>query len=301
MAWDDAERTALVALLRNRPKGVKYSDVVAEVSLTESALHVWESHYPADLLAKPEALTTAERDIETWRAAGLGFMTFLDADYPPQLRSVHDLPPVLFHRGRLVSSDVAVSVVGSRTASAKGLSIAREVALGLVDRGVTVTSGLARGIDTAAHTATLERGGRAVAVIGTGINRYYPAENRALQDEVARTGLLLSQFWPDAPGGKHTFPMRNSVMSGYGRATIVVEAGEFSGARTQAKAAVAHGRPVILTNLVVAANKWAKELVGQPGVHVAAGTAEVMSLVEALINEPGRIEALLTPVSTGWG
>jgi DNA processing protein len=208
---------------------------------------------------------------------------------------------VLFHRGTLVSGDVAVSVVGSRNASAQGLSIARSVAVGLVDRGISVVSGLARGIDTAAHTATLEAGGRAVAVIGTGIARYYPAENRDLQDRVASEGLLLSQFWPDAPPGKHTFPMRNSVMSGYGRATIVVEAGEHSGARIQARRAVAHGRPVILTELVVRANNWAQALVGQPGVHVADSTATVMSLVEKITADPGRIDRFFTAAAAGWG
>lgn len=299
--WDDAERAALVALLRNRPKGMTYADVVAEVGPRESALDVWHTHNPPDLYGEAEALVDARKDIEAWRADDLGFLTFLDDDYPAQLRAVHDLPPVLFHRGHRVADDVAVSVVGSRIASPKGLAIADSLARGLVDRGVTVASGLAKGIDTAAHTATLDMGGRAVAVIGTGINRYYPKESRELQDAVAERGLLISQFWPDAPPGKHTFPMRNSVMSGYGRATIVVEAGEHSGARIQARAAVAHGRPVILTDLVVNANTWAQRLVGQPGVHVAESTAEAMRLVEEICGEPDRIDALLVPVTSGWG
>jgi DNA processing protein len=301
VAWDDAERAALVALLRTRPRGVSYADVVAEVGPRESALDVWHEHHPPTLYDEAEELSAARRDIEAWRSAGLGFLTFPDRDYPQQLRAVHDLPPVLFHRGRLVPDDRAVSVVGSRNASDRGLDIARTLARGLVDRGVTVVSGLARGIDAAAHRATLEAGGRAVAVIGTGITRCYPAENRDLQEEVATRGLLLSQFWPDAPAGKHTFPLRNSVMSGYGRATIVVEAGEHSGARIQARAAVGHGRPVILTSLVAESNAWAQRLLGQPGVHVAAGTAEAMRLVEDITAESGRIDALLAPVTTGWG
>lgn len=298
--WDDAERAALVALLRNRPKGMSYADVVAEVGPRESALDVWHTHNPPDLYGEADELAAARRDIESWRDAGLGFLTFLDDGYPAQLRAVHDLPPVLFHRGRLVADDVAVSVVGSRGASERGLSIARSVALGLVERGVTVVSGLAKGVDAAAHSSTLEVGGRAVALIGTGINRYYPAENRELQDAIARDGLLLSQFWPDAPPGKHTFPMRNSVMSGYGRATIVVEAGEYSGARIQARAGVAHGRPVVLTDLVVQANKWAQKLVGQPGVHVADSTAQVMAIVEDITAEPDRLDALFVPAATDW-
>lgn len=300
--WDDAERAALVALLRARPTGMRWPDVVAAVDARESALDLWHELYPPDLLnEEAPPLSEARRDIADWQRGGLGFLTFLDDDYPAQLRAVHDLPPVLFHRGKLVSEDVAVSVVGSRNASSLGLSIAQSVAVGLVDRGISVVSGLAKGIDSAAHIATLDAGGRTVAVIGTGINRYYPSENRALQDRIATHGLLVSQFWPDAPPTKQTFPMRNSVMSGYGRATIIVEASERSGARTQARRAVAHGRPVILTDLVVNATDWAKSLVGQPGVHVAASTSDVMDAVESVVTDPARLDKMLTSTAAGWG
>ncbi|WP_435070520.1 DNA-processing protein DprA [Amycolatopsis thermoflava] len=110
---------------------------------------------------------------------------------------------------------------------------------------------------------------------------------------IGTAGLVLSQFWPDAPPGKHSFPMRNAVMSGYGRATIVVEAGEHSGARIQARQAVAHGRPVILTDLVVRANRWPADLIGRPGVHVAHGTAEVMTIVEDIIAASNEVDELL--------
>ena len=300
--WNDAERAALVALLRERPAGLTWPQIMAEVDARSSALAFWHEVHPADLLDDgtdaPE-LAAARGDIAGWRAAGLGFLTFLDDDYPARLRAIHDLPPVLFHRGKLVRDDVGMSVVGSRKASARGLSIARAVAVGLVERGISVVSGLARGIDTAAHTAALEAGGRAVAVIGTGITRYYPAENRELQDRIAAEGLVLSQFWPDAAPTKHAFPMRNTVMSGYGRATIVVEAGEQSGARIQARRAVAHGRPVILTDLVVRANQWARELEGRPGVHVAAGIGEAMDAVDAIIAGPAEIDALFAAAGRG--
>lgn len=114
-----------------------------------------------------------------------------------------------------------------------------------------------------------------------------------MQDRIAECGLLLSQFWPEAPPTKQTFPMRNTVMSGFGRATIVVEAGEHSGARIQARRAVAHARPVILTDTVVLANKWAQTLAGRPGVHVASGIAEVMSIVEKVTARPSAMLSLL--------
>lgn len=301
-AWDDAERAAFVALLRDRPDNLTWPQIMTEVDALSSALAFWEHTHPPNLLEDGSGsprLAEAARDIAKWQADGLGFMTFLDESYPAQLRAIRDLPPVLFHRGTLVPDEIGMSVVGSRKASDRGLSIARSIATGLVDRGIAVVSGLARGIDTAAHTAALEAGGRAVAVIGTGINRCYPPENRELQDRIAANGLVLSQFWPDAPPSQHQFPMRNTVMSGYGRATIVVEAGEKSGARIQANRAVAHGRPVVLTDLVVRANTWARNLVGKPGIHVAESTADVMRIVEGIKADHVQLRSLLT--TAGWG
>lgn len=176
----------------------------------------------------------------------------------------------------------AVSVVGSRHASVDGLDWASEVSIALVAAGITVVSGLAAGIDTAAHTAALDAGGRTIAVLGTGINRSYPAANRDLQERIAREGLVLSRFWPDALATKKSFPLRNATMSGYGRATIVVEAGETSGARIQARVSVEHGRAVILRDRVVRANEWATALRHRPGVHVVSSVDEVLGIVAAL-------------------
>jgi DNA processing protein len=295
-AWDENEHAALVALLRTRPSKLSWPDITAEVAARGSARAFWDELHPAGLFddGGSDALGDAARDIAGWRSANLGFVTFRDPEYPAQLREIHEMPPVLFHRGSLRADEIGVSVVGSRQASPRGLEIARSVATGLADREITVIAGLAKGIDSAAHQAALDVGSRTVAVIGTGINQVYPAENRELQEHIARDGLVLSQFWPDAPPTKHTFPMRNAVMSGFGRATIVVEAGEHSGARIQARKAVGHGRPVILTDLVVAANRWPADLIGQPGVHVASSTAEIMSLVEKIVAGPRTVDELLT-------
>lgn len=160
-----------------------------------------------------------------------------------------------------------------------------------------VISGLAAGIDTAAHTAALGEGGRTVAFIGTGSNFYYPPKNRELQDSIADFGLVLSQFWPESPPQKHTFLMRNALMSGYGLATIVVEAGETSGARAQARMAVAHGRPVILTDTVVERNEWARTLMQRPGVHRVASLKELGPIVDEIRSEPQRTEQALRQLS----
>jgi DNA processing protein len=156
-----------------------------------------------------------------------------------------------------------------------------------------VIAGLAAGIDTAAHKAALVRGGRTVAIIGTGIRKQYPAENRQLHEEITGTGLLLSQFWPDAPPTRWSFPMRNATMSAYGYATVVVEAGEKSGTRIQAREAVAHGRPVILSSVVARGTSWGRDLVAQPGVYVAETPEQVMDQLDAILAVEERVSQLL--------
>ncbi len=282
------ERAALVALLQARPAGMRWAEITAEVLEAGSALEVWHRVVPAALMSLPgelDALESAAQDIGLWTNQGCSLVSILDGDYPARLRGIHQAPPVLFARGTLIEDDSAVSVVGSRKATSRGLDIAAGIARELVSRGVTVVAGLALGIDSTAHRAALADGGRTVAVIGTGINSTYPAENRDLQKEIASRGLLLSQFWPDAPPRKQNFLMRNATMSGYGLATVVVEAGEHSGARAQARMALEHGRPVILTDLVAERNDWAQALVGRPGIHVASSLPSVLDVVDQLMAE----------------
>jgi DNA processing protein len=289
------EHAAVVALLRFRPDKLTWPEITTAVVEVGSALAVWERHVPAIRIggAEAEALQAAAADIELWGSQKHTFITILDEDYPTRLRGIPEAPPVLFARGALRRDDPAVSVVGSREASERGVSIARSVATSLAQEGVTVLAGLALGIDTAAHLAALAAGGRTVAVIGTGINKIYPAANRDLHKVMAKEGLLLSQFWPDAPPRKHTFLMRNATMSGYGIATVLVEAGEHSGARAQARMAVARGRPVILTDLVVERNDWARALVGRPSVYVATALEDVMTVVGEIIAERSALDAQL--------
>lgn len=298
MGWNEAERAGLVALLRARPDKLTWSQITAEVADAGSAQAVWDRHMPARLFGDGADETESIRaqavvDVERWRRAPYRFLTFLDPDYPPRLRDVHQMPPVLFSRGTLVDGDVGVSVVGSRHPSAAGSRFAADVAGRLVDRGLTVISGLAAGIDTAAHRAALDAGGRTVAVVGTGITRCFPESNGALQEEIATQGLIISQFWPDAPPTKQSFPMRNATMSAYGYATVVVEAGENSGTRIQARFAVEHGRPVILSSAVATGTNWGRALIGAPGVQVAKDPAEVASLVQDLLDRAERVDRLL--------
>jgi len=290
------ERAALVALLRERPGGRRWPEITAEVLEAGSALGVWQRLVPPMLVNPPgeqDVLTAAARQIARWTGQGWRVLSILDENYPVRLRAIHQAPPFLFARGTVIRDDVAVSVVGSRKASPGGLDIAAGVARELVARGVTVLGGLALGIDAAAHRAALGAGGRTVGVIGTGIDRAYPAQNCGLQEQISERGLVLSQFWPGAPPQRHNFLMRNATMSGYGLATVVIDAGEQSGSRAQARIAVEHGRPVILTSLVVEGNDWARALVGRPGVHVAVHLQAVLDVVDQLIEEPAAVGAAL--------
>lgn len=292
------EHAALVALLQARPDGLSWPEIAAELLEAGSAVEVWDRHAPAPaLIDLPGDITpeSAAEDMRSWATQGYRLLSILDRDYPVWLRGVPQAPPVIFTLGTVIADDTAVSVVGSREASPAGLAMAADIARALTARKLTVISGLARGIDTAAHQATLDAGGRTVAVIATGISRVYPAENRALYRDIAEHGLVLSQFWPDAPPQKHTFLMRNATMSGYGLATVVVEAGENSGARAQARMAVEHGRQVILTDRVVAGNEWAQKLIGRPGVHVAGSVAAVLDIVEQVEAMWDELRRLVTP------
>jgi len=248
------------------------------------------------LFPDPE-LQQAELDVAQWSRSGERFVSVLDADYPTQLRDIHQVPAFLFARGTLTPDDRAVSVVGSRKAGDAGLRMAGNLARALVDRGITVLSGLAAGIDAAAHSAALAAGGRTVAIIGTGITRSYPAGNRALQEQISSDGLVLSQFWPDAPPTRQSFPMRNAVMSGYGFASVIVEAGEQSGARIQARMAVEHGRPVILTDVVVRNTDWGKRLQHQPGVSVASSITEATQQIEEIDRRQSTIHEVLAELT----
>ncbi len=272
-----AESAALVLLLRGGEQPwQQYAGAIEEAG---GAIAILEQEQ--GLLAR-EQLGPVTAEIERWLASGMRMLTVLDPDYPDNLRAVHDRPPLIFVAGRLAAADArGLAVVGARQASERATRAAAAVAQHLVQHGYTVISGLAAGIDTAAHTAALAAGGRTVAVIGTGLRRSYPPQNAALQRRIAHEGAVVSQFWPDAPPSRHSFPMRNAVMSGLSLATVVVEASHTSGSRMQARLALAHGRPVFLRHTLLS-QPWARELAQRPGTHVVSSPSEITDVIERL-------------------
>lgn len=264
------ETAVLVALLRT---GVVAPAVCADL-LEESGSALAALEEQQGLLA-PGLIDAAAAEVEQWSRQSIQLLTVLDPEYPQNLRAVHDRPPLLFVRGRLRSSDSrAVAVIGSRRASPAGLDRARLISERLLEGGHTVVSGLAAGIDTAAHQAALDQDGRTIAVIGTGLNQTYPPQNAPLQRRLAESGAVVSQFWPDAGPLRQNFRLRNAVMSGLALATVIVEATHTSGARIQARAALGHGRPVLLTRQLLE-QQWARKLADRPGVFVIRSLTEL--------------------------
>ncbi|HXJ79457.1 MAG TPA: DNA-processing protein DprA [Candidatus Methylomirabilis sp.] len=169
-----------------------------------------------------------------------------DGEFPVQLLGIPDPPDVLYVRGALVREDaLAVAVVGSRRATEYGEGVAEELGAQLAARGITVVSGLARGIDSAAHRGALRAGGRTIAVLGSGVDVVYPPENRRLAARIEASGAVLSQFAPGTPPLPHHFPLRNRVIAGLALAVVVVEAAARSGALITARMAAEFGREVM--------------------------------------------------------
>jgi DNA processing protein len=280
------ETAAVLALMALR--SLPWNRLAGAIEEEGSALRLLEqveSSEPERLFEvekSPVSLDQLEDHLQTWEVEGLILVTVLDDAYPVNLRMVHDRPPALFIRGRLDAADQrSVAVVGTRRASSAGLDQAAAVARDLVDSDYVVVSGLAAGIDTAAHQATLAANGRTVAVIGTGLRHAFPKPNAELQDRLGREHAVVSQFWPGQEPRPWTFPQRNAVMSGFARATVVVEASHTSGARMQARLALEHGRPVFLMRSLLD-HKWAKDYQERPGVYIVDSGREVVEHLERL-------------------
>jgi len=212
---------------------------------------------------------------------GIALVTVCDTEYPSNLRMVRDRPPLLFVQGSLgAADDRAIAVVGTRKPSPAGAELAYRLAAELVEREITVVSGLAEGIDTAAHRGALDARGRTLAVFGTGIEHVYPRSNRALATEVAASGACVSQFMPDMRGTRWSFPVRNGVTSALAVGTVVVEAGETSGARIQAEHALRHAKRLFLHQSLLA-QPWAAAMAGRAGVSVISSIDEVVTALDA--------------------
>jgi len=234
-------------------------------------------------LAALEERSKYDPALEAARLAqsGTNLVTLADPAYPAMLRTVDGAPVSLHTLGTLEPGDeVAVAVVGSRSATNYGKQVTLQLVTSLARRGVTIVSGLARGVDAIAHRAAIDAGGRTIAVLGSGVDRIYPAEHHGLALEVVKHGALVSEFplgtKPDAPN----FPMRNRIISGLSLGTLVIEAGQTSGALITAARALEQNREVF----AVPGSIFAPRSVGT-NTLIRRGEAKLVSSVDDILEE----------------
>jgi DNA processing protein len=214
---------------------------------------------------------------------GVVLVTIGDPNYPPPLREIYDPPILLFARGRVeLLQSIMVGVVGTRRPTPYGIAVAERLAADLAGAGLTIVSGMARGIDTAAHRATLAAGGDTVAVLGCGVDIVYPSENRRLAAELAIRGLLVSEFPMGSTAFPQNFPIRNRIISGMGVGVLIVEGAQYSGSAITAKLAMDQGREVFaVPGNITSKQSWGPNLLIKQGAKLVQDWNDVIAELPA--------------------
>jgi DNA processing protein len=231
------------------------------------------------------------RELRRIEESGCHVLIGTDPDYPAQLREIYDPPMVLYVKGRISARDRnAVGMVGSRQTTHYGIETARRLGYQLAYMGVTIVSGGARGIDTAAHQGALRAKGRTICVLGTGINIVFPPENAALYEEISASGAVITQFPFDRPGDRQTFPIRNRIVAGMTLGTVVVEANLSSGALITANFAAEYGRQVFAVpgRIDSPRSKGCHDLI-KKGAKLCESAEDIVSEFEYLFPAPNRL------------
>jgi DNA processing protein len=210
--------------------------------------------------------------------AGAGVVTLGDPRYPQRLREIFDPPILLFFRGRVeLLQSLMLGVVGTRRPTPYGIAVAERLAGDLAHAGLTIASGMARGIDTAAHRGTLSRGGDTVAVLGCGADIVYPAENRKLAADIAARGLIVSEFPMGSTAFPQNFPIRNRIISGISTGVLVVEGAQYSGSAITAKLAMDQGREVFaVPGNITSKLSWGPNLLIKQGARLVQDWNDVI-------------------------
>lgn len=252
----------------------------------------------AAAIAAWETTVDLKAELEKINEFGCRVVIQTDDEYPPLLRQIYDPPLVLYIKGALLAKDKnAVAMVGSRMTTHYGLEVARKLAYQLAYLGVTVVSGGARGIDSAAHQGALSAKGRTVAVLGTGINLVFPPENAELYERIAANGAVVTQFPFNRSGDKQTFPIRNRLVAGMTLGTVVVEANLTSGALITANFANEYGRQVFAVpgRIDSPRSKGCHNLI-KNGAKLCEGAEDILSEFEYLFPPSNRPAS---PAETG--
>ncbi len=239
-----------------------------------------------------------EAELEQLARLNARLVTQTDTEYPERLRQIHDPPPFLYILGCFASQDdLAIAIVGARTASTYGRKIARELAHELAGCGVCVVSGLARGIDSEAHQASLEAGGRTIAVLGSGLDVMYPREHIALAEQIAKSGAVVSEFSFGSRPEAGNFPYRNRVISGISLGTVVVEATEKSGSLITAQCALDQNREVFaVPGSVTASRSRGPHRLIKDGAKLVESIDDILSEIAPALARTDRDEKSETSV-----
>ncbi|MCU0554353.1 MAG: DNA-processing protein DprA [Syntrophales bacterium] len=217
---------------------------VFEAALTDLEQAAGLNHKTARNIKDFRGWEQARAELAKAECEGVSIITCEDPAYPERLRRIYDPPPLLYIKGSLDTADIPVAVVGSRNASPYGRYVTEKLSRELAQRGATVVSGLARGIDTCAHRGALAARGRTIAVMGCGIDVIYPPENRKLHGEIASNGAVVTEFAFGTEPDRPHFPARNRIISGLSLGVLIVEAGEKSGSLITARCALEQNREV---------------------------------------------------------
>jgi DNA processing protein len=222
---------------------------------------------------------------------GASVVSLDDSDYPRLLREIHDPPTVLYVWGQLTERDQqAIGVVGSRRTSTYGLECAKKISYQIAYSGITVVSGLARGIDTAAHQGALAAKGRTIAVLGAGLLNLYPAENRVLAEKMAASGAVVTEFPMQTTPDRQTFPMRNRIISGWGFGLLVVEAGVNSGALISASQAADQGRSLYaIPGPIDRPTSFGTNRLIQQGAKLVMSVEDILEDLQTLFPKPPEL------------
>lgn len=229
--------------------------------------------------------SAVDRIIEESGRKGIRIITHDDPGYPELLSNIHDPPVLLYVRGGISSADVnAIAIVGTRYPTSYGVKAAERLGGGLAERGITVVSGLARGIDAVAHRAAIRAGGRTIAVLGCGVDVVYPPEHGRLYDEIAESGAVISEYPPGARPERWNFPVRNRIISGLSLGTVVVEAAAGSGSLITARYAADQGREVFAVPgpVTLATSKGANGLLKQ-GARLVEDATDVIAELSGVL------------------
>jgi DNA processing protein len=235
-------------------------------------------HWRDDREKRIELGQRADAAVERAVRSGISLVPWSDQAYPAALTAIADPPPVLWIRGRAEAlGRQAVSIVGSRAGSPYALSVAERLALDLAAAGLVVVSGLARGVDSAAHRGALSGGGTTVAILGSGVDVLYPREHAELARDIEQDGAVVSELVPGTPPQAQFFPRRNRIISGLSRAVVVIEAGEKSGSLITARCALEQGRDVLAVpgNVLSGRNRGAHALL-RDGARIVESAEDVL-------------------------